>query len=87
MVDNGFAGYLDINGALVHVSDLRQHTSDIHRFREYLPAALELTAQEIGSGRWFRIVESVADPAALQETCNELGTIQRALAGELEAPR
>lgn len=78
------AGYVDINGAQIHVAELRQCTSDIHRFREYLPAAQELVRHEKRSPEAFEVIDSVSDPSALLATVQELGQIQMKLANTLD---
>lgn len=88
-MDNQNAGYVNINGAQIHVAELRQCTADVRRFLEYLPAAQELTKHEKRSPEWFEVIDSVADPSALLATVQELGQIHMALASgmnrELEA--
>jgi hypothetical protein len=80
---NDFAGYLNVGGAMVHVAELRKFTDDIHRFREYLAPAKELMAHEPGSAAWLAVVESVADPAKLGETAQELASICLSLAEDM----
>ena len=42
------AGFVDLRFAIMHVSEIRPHTNDIHRFLKYLAPALELYATELG---------------------------------------
>ena len=47
------AGFVDLRFAIMHVSEIRPHTNDIHRFLKYLAPALELYAT--GQGRPERL--------------------------------
>ena len=42
------AGFVDLRFAIMHVSEIRPHTNDIHRFLKYLAPALELYAADLG---------------------------------------
>lgn len=78
------AGYLDVNGTLIHVAELRKYTTDIHRFRNYLPAAVELCKHAPHSPPWIDVVESAENLDALLDTVRELGRFNLAEADGLE---
>jgi hypothetical protein len=81
--DINLAGRVEICGAFVHVADLRKFTSDVRRFLMYLEPATALRAHEPGSAAWAAVVESVADPAKLGETAQELASICLALSEDM----
>lgn len=78
-----FPGYLDIHGAKIHVSEVRRHTTDVHRFREYLPAALEIQGHEPHSPGWLQVLDSSPDLEKLMLTVKELGHLYQAIGDEL----
>jgi hypothetical protein len=85
--DTDFPGYLDINGTKVHVAEVRRYSADVHRFREYLPAALEMPKHKPHSPEWLGVLESVPDLDKLMATITELGHLQMAMADELRRAR
>jgi len=79
------AGYMTVNGVAVHIAEVRKYTSDIHRFREYLPLAEEIMQHEIGSPESWEVVDKAPDPEALADTVAELGAFLAACADQLRA--
>jgi hypothetical protein len=79
------AGYVDIGTALVHVSQVRKFTSDIHRFMAYVPIAVKFEHVEPQSQAAGHLIASVPDVSLLSLTMMELAHLNIELADQLGA--
>lgn len=76
------AGYIDIGGAAIHTSELRQHTKDVHRFLANLADAIAITKTKPGSDEAWNIIgnRSDAEMEELAATMEELSKLLTSLA-------
>ena len=79
------AGYVDIEGAAIHVAKLRKFTTDVNRFRKYLQTAVAITKTEPQSPAWIELVESADSIDELLVTMTELGHLNLTIAEDLRA--
>ena len=81
------AGFIDLDGAAVHVATLRRFTTDVHRFQRLYPIVRKIQAHAPGSAAWVEQVAAIdrGDLAAVQTTLTEAGALHEALASELDA--
>lgn len=75
MINTPPLGYIDTGIALVHVSRVRDHTRDVHRFLEYLPLARQLIDAEPDSQEAVDIFTTAASVPLLLETARELSSL------------
>ena len=78
------AGFVDLGCAVMHVRQLRKHTSNLHRFQKYLPLAIELEPTVPHTQEWFAVVSKAGDIDALELTCRELADALNAQAKAIE---
>jgi hypothetical protein len=80
------AGYMVLgkDGPAIHVAQLRKMTSDLERFKGFLPLALEVGDMEPGTPEWVAFAERHIDYLPqIRATLIELGQIQVACAEEM----
>jgi hypothetical protein len=74
------SGHLEFPGVAMHVSEVRQYTDDIERFKKYLPLVLELEDIEPESEQWHAVLKQVDDINAFKQTVDEVACLCKAQA-------
>ena len=78
------AGYILLNGVSIHISELRQHTSDVERFQRHLPLMADLTDKPPGSPAAKAVFSQVDNPLEFMQSLREYGDLLLAKSGELK---
>ena len=78
------AGYVDLGFCAMHISEIRQHTTCVHRFQQYLPLALELQETRPNSAEARAVIAKADRSDLLMVTVSEIADVLFAEADDLE---
>jgi hypothetical protein len=76
-------GYVALGATAVHVAQLRQHTTDVHRFLRCYPICKQLEQHDPGTEPWRDLVRGLTadERAGVALTMREAAALFAALAG------
>ena len=77
------AGYLNLGDLIMHISELKQHTSDVERFQRHLPLMADLVGEGVGSPATKAVYAKIVDPQEFTLSLKEYGDLLLVKSGEL----
>ena len=79
------AGFVVLSNAAIHISKLRNHTTDVHRFLRLQPLIEELMLHEPDTEPWRGVTAglSLSERRELVKTMYESSALDRALINDL----